>query len=425
MANTEISMSESVLVAIDIGKQKNHLLIQLSKGVKKKLIVRNNLEDFHKLKTLLDETGKPVICGIEATGNYHRAIAFFLQKSGFKVVLISSISLARTREALHNSWDKNDPKDAQVILYMMCHNMSQIFYDPVFNEFHDLQEISKTYYQVSLRKTKLQHSILNHALPLYFPESERYYHSSRAEAFTLLLLTFPCPAAITSLSFEEFLEKAWQIPMRKVAKSAFLRDMYHAAQNSIALPISEDSECIKMFRMVLEDYLAVCRRRKEIEQFASEHLKDHLDYKILNSVPGIGPIIALTVLAEAGNLRRFGHHRQFLKYCGFDLSTQQSGQYRGKSSLSKRGNKRLRCVFWLAGQVAVRQRENSFRYKYENYIKSDPTNSDLKRKALTAVAVKIARTAYALVKNNTLYRPFHEEAIPGGRVRSQKAVGAN
>lgn len=32
---------------------------------------------------------------------------------------MSSVALARTREALNNSWDKNDPKDAQVILHMM------------------------------------------------------------------------------------------------------------------------------------------------------------------------------------------------------------------------------------------------------------------------------------------------------------------
>ena len=29
------------------------------------------------------------------------------------------MALARTREALHNGWDKNDPRDAQVILHML------------------------------------------------------------------------------------------------------------------------------------------------------------------------------------------------------------------------------------------------------------------------------------------------------------------
>jgi hypothetical protein len=41
-----------------------------------------------------------------------------LLEAGFGVRLVSSLALARTREALHNGWDKNDPKDAQVILHM-------------------------------------------------------------------------------------------------------------------------------------------------------------------------------------------------------------------------------------------------------------------------------------------------------------------
>jgi transposase len=50
----------------------------------------------------------------EATGNYHRPIAWRLIEAGFDVRLASSMALARTREALHNGWDKNDPRDAQV-----------------------------------------------------------------------------------------------------------------------------------------------------------------------------------------------------------------------------------------------------------------------------------------------------------------------
>ena len=81
----------------------------------------------------------------------------------------------------------------------------------------------------------------------------------------------------------------------------------------------------------------------------------------LPTLPGVGPILALTILAEAGDLRRFAHHRQFLKYCGFDLSSQQSGQFQGKRKISKRGNRRLRYAFWMASTIAIRMRENSFR----------------------------------------------------------------
>ena len=54
-----------------------------------------------------------VLIGFEATGNYHRPLAYFLHRQGFELRLIPTLALARTREAMHNSWDKNDPKDAQ------------------------------------------------------------------------------------------------------------------------------------------------------------------------------------------------------------------------------------------------------------------------------------------------------------------------
>lgn len=120
----------------------------------------------------------------------------------------------------------------------------------------------------------------------------------------------------------------------------------------------------------------------------------------------------MTIIAESGDLKRFKHHRQYLKFCGFDLSTQQSGQYRGQSKLSKRGNARLRYVFWLASTVAVRMKENTFRDKYSRCIKKDPENADLKRKALTATAIKICRVTHSLIKNNKEYRPYFDEAGP-------------
>ena len=81
----------------------------------------------------------------------------------------------------------------------------------------------------------------------------------------------------------------------------------------------------------------------------------------------------MIILAEARDLRRFGCARQFLKYCGFDLCTEQSGQFRGTTHLSKRGNARLRYAFWMAGTVAIRMQQNSFRRKFEDYIRPDPT----------------------------------------------------
>lgn len=57
---------------------------------------------------------------------------------------MSSLALARTREALHNSWDKNDPKDAQVMLHMLRIQATQVYHDPLRAGINDAQELWKT-----------------------------------------------------------------------------------------------------------------------------------------------------------------------------------------------------------------------------------------------------------------------------------------
>ncbi len=314
---------------------------------------------------------------------------------------------------MHNSWDKNDPKDAEVIVHMLKTGVKQQFYDPFIHGFQDIEELSKMHYQVSLRKMKVQHSILTHYLPLYFPEAEKYFCSSRAAWFSRVLYNFPSPHYIKEMGEQQFIAKAWELVGRKVAKENFLKDFYETASNSIGLPVSVDSSALKMFKMSLKEHCELCMKRKELEDLAHQMLKDNKVYQILRTVPGIGPIIALTIISETGQFDRFSHHRQYLKFCGFDLSTYQSGQFRGQSKLSKRGNHRLRCAYWLAATVAVRMRENTFRNKYQRYIKNDPDNTDLKRKAIVGVAAKIARVCYGLVKKQSEYRPYYDEDIPG------------
>jgi transposase len=418
MTPTSDSALGCIFVAIDVAKQVHDVLIEPPAGSRQRWRMMNSQRDFERLRQRLHAFQAPVLIGFEATGTYHRPLAYFLHQCGFELRLISSLAVARTRDALYNSWDKNDPKDTQVLLHLLKTGVSQRYHDPLVHAVNDLQELAQTHFQVSLRKVRVQHSIMTHYLPLYFPEADRYYTNSRAQWFTHLLHRFPCPAAITRYSREAFEQEAWTIVGRKVNKRGFLHDLYLTASQSVGLPVPEDSEAIHMFRVILTEHQQLCARRAAIEQQADQALQAHPDYQRLQTLPGVGPILALTILAEAGDLRRFPHHRQFLKFCGFDLSTQQSGQFRGTSRLSKHGNARLRYAFWMAAQGAVRMRENTFRQKYARYIKSDPQNPDRKRKALCAVAAKVARVAHGLIKTEADYRPYFEATLPSGALRS-------
>jgi transposase len=384
----------------------------------------NALADFFKLGVSLVCSGCTCRIAFEATGDYHGPLAYFLQAHGFSLSLVSSIAVAYTRNALYNSWDKNDPKDAQVILHLLKAGTTQVYYDPLESHSNDLHEMANTYLQTSLWKVRLYHSIVTPFLPLYFPEAERYLHSTRAEWGTQLLLLVPCPAAVSKHSLEKFLQATRRLPGQKTDKTRWLTDFYQAAQNSIGLPVAEDSEAIRMFRVVLNEYLHLCRLRRELEEQAGTRLSDHADFRRLQTIPGIGSILALIILAEAGDLRRFSHYQRFLKYCGLNLSTERSGRFRGTTRLSKRGNARLRYAFWMAGTIAVRARQNSFCQKFQDYIRRDPLNPDLRRKAYTAVAAKMARVVYGIIKTGTDYRRFPEATVPGGRIPSPRAVEA-
>ena len=416
MTDASIAQTEPVLVAIDIAKSRHEVLLSIpGRKRRRRLTVLNQLDDFNRLIALLRDYGRPVRVAFEATGNYHRALAYRLGSAGFEVKLVSSVSLARTREALNNSWDKNDPKDAQVILHMLEIGAVQFFHDPLVTGTGDIQELSKTHEIVSRSKTELWHRILTHYLPLYFPEAERFHRSSRTDWFLAFLEKYPSPHMISAMSRDAFIADAWEVVGRKVSKERLLSDVYATAVASVGLPICPDSDAVGMFRLVLAEGRSLIRQRDEIEARAVALLSDLPDYQLLTTIPGIGPINAMTILAEAGDLRRFRHHRQFLKFCGMDLATVQSGMFRGQSRISKYGNARLRRTLWMAGQTAVLKRTNSFRDKFERYISKDRHNAHLRRKAYTAIAAKMARTVHAVVNHGEPYRPFFEGVSPGGR----------
>src|SRR5205085_5184811 len=322
MTRRKSTPPEAALVAIDVAKHRNEVLIEAVRGGRRRrMTILNTRADHDKLITSLQAMQKPIVVGLEPTGNYHRVLAHRLIAAGFSVRLISSMALARTREALHNGWDKNDPKDAQVILHMLGIGATMTYQDPLVAGINDLQELSKTHEVVSKAKTEVWHRLLTHYLPLYFPEAERFAGNSRSDWFLAFLERFPTPASVTALAKDAFVAEAWDVIGRKVSKARLLGDIYETACTSAALPVPLDSAAIAMFRLVLAEARNLVQQRDVIEAHAHELLGDHPDYRRLRQVPGIGPIHALTILAEAGDLRRFRHHRQFLKFCGLDLAT--------------------------------------------------------------------------------------------------------
>ena len=117
-----------------------------------------------------------------------------------------------------------------------------------------------------------------------------------------MLLRFPTPRSVMALTLPQFVEAMGPLMGRRVNKGAKIEEIYALAARSIALPIPEDSPAVASFRLQLERYLQLCQARESLEVQADTLLSTRPDYQRLRTLPGVGPIIALVILAEAGDL---------------------------------------------------------------------------------------------------------------------------
>ena len=114
---------------------------------------------------------------------------------------------------------------------------------------------------------------------------------------------------------------------------------------------------------------------------------------------GIGPLVAVTILAELGDCTRFSSSRQAVRYAGMDITVKQSDQRRAPGHLSRQGPPALRWALFEAAQNARRQGSPD-----RDYYQQAAERLGANRAAL-AVARKLLKRSY-----HTL-RELGEEAL--------------
>jgi transposase len=77
--------------------------------------------------------------------------------------------------------------------------------------------------------------------------------------------------------------------------------------------------------------------------------------KALMAHYGIGPLVAVTILAELGDCTRFSSSRLAVRYAGMDITVYQSDQHRSRGRLSRQGPPALRWALFEAAQSACRR----------------------------------------------------------------------
>jgi transposase len=88
-------------------------------------------------------------------------------------------------------------------------------------------------------------------------------------------------------------------------------------------------------------------------------------FRVLQTIPGVGPFVAASILGEIQDITRFPKARQLVAYAGLDTKIRQSGTaLNGTGRLTKRGSSYLRRSLFIAANVA-RQHDPQFKALYD------------------------------------------------------------
>jgi transposase len=121
--------------------------------------------------------------------------------------------------------------------------------------------------------------------------------------------------------------------------------------------------------------------------------------RLLDTIPGVGDLLGLTLASEIGDVARFGSPRKLIGYAGLAPSVHQSGDRSRNGALSKAGSRTLRWAAVEAAQHAWRP-TNPWHQLYE-----DLANRAGKNPAKSAVARKILIAAWHVLSRQQPFRP--------------------
>jgi transposase len=143
---------------------------------------------------------------------------------------------------------------------------------------------------------------------------------------------------------------------------------------------------------------------KEVEAKLDEIVKNNFSEMnaILRSIPGIGPKTATALIVITGGFEKFETYKQLISYVGLAPRIYQSGtSVKGKSPICKMGMKKIRQLLYLCSWTA-KEANLACRILFERLVQKGKN----KKLVLIAVANKLLKQAFTIVKKNEFYNPL-------------------
>lgn len=374
----------------------------LDEPITKPKKIEHNLEGFKELLNLKEKIKKQYnedcVVIFESTGIYHKPLQTYLDEHDFKYTIISPLLSAKVRKSDIRG-TKTDAKD--------CASIAKVFYlkelriyTKIDEIYADLKEKSR-YYDFLVDEMKRWKIEFRRLLDIIYPGFDRVYDDLYGDFIQTFLLEYSHPEMIRKRRLDtiaKFLEKHTCHKEAYCIRQAQIIKEY--AENC-ASGCSFKSYLVNQFDTVIHNLNAQIKHLQIVLEEIIELAKTLPNYDSIASIPGIGENLAARILAEIGDISRFNNVSQLVAFSGVDPQIYQSGQVSGLHlRISKKGNKKLRCLLYLAVTCMIKTSRDTSIVDFYKKKKADGLAS---KSALVASMNKLIRIIYSLCKNGCLF----------------------
>jgi len=353
-----------------------------------------------------------IVCGLEATGDYHLGLLRTLQAERRRHIQVHELNPAAVKhfaKALLNS-AKTDRLDARTIaLYLLRLQPKPSYLPPL--HLQRLRLLTRFRRFLIETRTALKNH-LHHLLRFFFPGYQNIAHGKLPAGLLACLAHLPSPHLILEAG-EDGLREV-KISPRHRPRTTHLKTLLEVARKAPFQKLSRAEQL--MIQQLASQILQYSSMVAEIDQEIEDLLQQYFPDQILTTIPGIGKVTAAVILAEVGDVRRFPSKKKFVGYCGLYPRVRQSGKFEVRSHMTNKGNRMLKMAFLLAS-ASARQYNPQIATYYERLRRKGKS----KKACGGAIARKLAEIVYTLLSKGEAWNP--EKAREGIRLGEEMASG--
>ena len=237
-------------------------------------------------------------------------------------------------------------------------------------------------------------------LDIRFPEFTTVFKDWRRNAALITLRSFPTPKKVMETGVDKIVE-TWRKQMKRASLKR-AEALVKAASRSVGRTTGKVASEASL-QNLLAEYDLYRQQYEKLEQLMQELLMQVPNAEKLLDIKGVGLITAATFVGEVGDISRFRDPRQIQKLAGLNLVENSSGKHKGKTTISRRGRKRLRHSLFFA-MIAMLGKNQEFRLLHQRNLmrENNPLN---KMQSIIALCGKLIRVFFAILTKGVDYSP--------------------